>query len=268
MGHIYAVVNQKGGVGKTTTSVNLAAYLAAAGKRVLVVDLDSQGNATSHLGIDRDAVQTSAYDVLLEKTSAEACILYNERTKIAIIPSVPALAAAEVELVSVFDRERRLKAAIATVSDNYDYVLFDCPPSLGLVTVNALTAANGVLIPVQTEYLPLEGLGSLVRTYELVKQRLNPDLEIRGLIMTMYDPRTALANQVVAEVEKHFGKKVFTTRIPRSVRLSEAPSYGQPITTYAPNSPGAQAYGALVSELIAQDDGVRKPARASKKQTA
>ena len=268
MAHIYAVVNQKGGVGKTTTSVNLAAYLAAAGKRVLIVDLDSQGNATSHLGIDRDTVEASSYDVLLERATIDRATLFNERTKIAVVPSVPGLAAAEVELVSEFDRERRLKTAFAAVSTQFDYILMDCPPSLGLVTVNALTAASGLLIPVQTEYLPLEGLGSLVRTYELVKQRLNPELEIRGLIMTMYDPRTALANQVVNEVEKHFGSKVFTTRIPRSVRLSEAPSYGQPINTYAPSSPGALAYSSLVAELIAQDDGKRKPAKASKKQAA
>ena len=255
MAHIFAVVNQKGGVGKTTTAVNLAAYLAAAGKRVLVVDLDPQGNATSSLGIQRAGLPVSTYDVVLEKASASAATLYSERIKLHIIPSVPDLAAAEIELVSEFDRERRLQHALAPVLSSYDYVLMDCPPSLGMLTVNALTCATGVLVPVQCEYLALEGLGQLTRTLSLVKQRLNSRIDITGMVMTMYDPRTQLSAQVVAEVEKHFPSKVFKTRIPRSVRLSEAPSYGQPILTYAPTSSGAVAYAALAQEVLADEVG-------------
>ena len=250
MPHVIAVVNQKGGVGKTTTAVNLAAYLAAAGMRVLVVDLDPQGNATSSLGINRAGLSASMYDVVLEKATAANATLYSERIRLHIIPSVPDLAAAEVELVNEFDRERRLLHALKPVLAAYDYVLMDCPPSLGMLTVNALTCATSVLVPVQCEYLALEGLGQLTRTLGLVKQRLNSAIEISGMVMTMFDPRTQLSSQVVAEVEKHFPGKVYKTRIPRSVRLSEAPSYGQPILTYAPNSAGAAAYAALAQEVL------------------
>lgn len=253
MTRIYAIANQKGGVGKTTTAVNLAAYLALAGRRVLLVDLDPQCNASSSLGIDKHKVPASSYEVLLGNVTPSKASLKNSKLNLAIIPASPNLAAAEIELVGELAREYRLRQAIAPEAEKYDYVLIDCPPSLSLLTVNALTAANGVLIPVQCEYLALEGLSQLTRTVQLVKQRLNPQLEIRGLVMTMYDTRTALAQQVVAEVEKYFAGKVFKTRIPRNVRLSEAPSHGQPIYTYAPSSPGGKAYRELAADLSAQD---------------
>jgi len=251
MPHIYAVANQKGGVGKTTTSVNLAVFLAAEGQRVLLVDLDPQANASSSLGVAREKITASMYDVLLGQATAAKATLRNGKLHLALIPAAPSLAAAEIELVGEVAREYRLKEALAPELERYDYVLIDCPPSLGLLTVNALAAAtSGVLIPVQSEYLALEGLGQLSRTIQLVKQRLNRDMDIAGLVLTMHDTRTALAQQVAGEVEKHFGDKVFQTRIPRSVRLSEAPSYGQPILTYSPNSPGAAAYRALAVELL------------------
>jgi chromosome partitioning protein len=253
---IYAIANQKGGVGKTTTAVNLSAYLAKMGRRVLLIDMDAQANATSSLGIDKDKVTLSSYDVLLGNVTAAKATLKNDKLNLYIIPSAPGLAAAEVELVGELAREHRLRQALTTEIEKYDYIFFDCPPSLGLLTVNALTAAvNGVLIPVQCEYLALEGLSQLTRIVQLVRQRLNPQLEIRGLILTMYDTRTALAHQVVEEVEKYFGNRVFSTRIPRNVRLSEAPSYGQPILTYAPSSPGSMAYKMLAEELVAKDEG-------------
>lgn len=255
MTYIYAIANQKGGVGKTTTAVNLAAYLSSMGKRVLLIDMDPQANASSSLGINKDKVEVSSYDVLLGNVTAARATLRNGKLNLSIIPSSPNLAAAEVELVGELAREYRLRQALVAEADKYDYVLMDCPPSLGLLTVNALTAAGGVIIPVQCEYLALEGLSQLTRIVQLVRQRLNPQLEIRGLILTMYDARTALAQQVVAEVQKFFGARVFSTRIPRNVRLSEAPSYGQPILTYAPGSPGAKSYADLTRELVAQNDG-------------
>jgi chromosome partitioning protein len=251
---IYAVANQKGGVGKTTTSVNLAVFLAAAGQRVLLIDFDPQANASSSLGINKDKLGPSSYEILLGTATVAKATLRNSKLNLAIVPASPGLAAAEVELVGEMAREYRFKHAIAPELDKYDYILIDCPPSLGLLTVNALTAATaGVLIPVQCEYLALEGLGQLTRTIQLVKQRLNPQIDVAGLILTMYDSRTALANQVAAEVEKHFGAKVFVTRVPRNVRLSESPSYGQPILTYSPNSPGSIAYRSLAGELIARN---------------
>ncbi len=254
MTRIYAIANQKGGVGKTTTAVNLSAYLALAGRRVLLVDMDPQCNAGSSLGLDKNKVAASSYEVLLGNVTPAKATLKNARLNLSVIPASPALAAAEIELVGELAREYRLRQALAAEADKYDYVLIDCPPSLGLLTVNALTAASGVLIPVQCEYLALEGLSQLTRTVQLVRQRLNPQLEIRGLIMTMYDARTALSQQVVAEVEKFFADRVFRARIPRNVRLSEAPSHGQPIMTYAPSSPGGQAYKSLAEELMAQDE--------------
>jgi chromosome partitioning protein len=253
MAIIYAITNQKGGVGKTTTAVNLSAYVAATGKRVLLLDMDPQANASSSLGINRDRVEVSSYDVILGETTAARGVLKNTKLNLSIIPAVPALAAAEIELVGQLNRERMLQNALAVEATKYDYIIIDCPPSLGLLTINALTAAHGVIIPVQCEYLALEGLTLLNRTVQLVRQRLNPSLEIRGLVMTMYDTRTALAQQVVAEVEKYFVGKVFASRIPRSVRLSEAPSYGQPIMTYSPSSPGGQAYAAMAKELMDGD---------------
>ncbi len=254
MTKIYALVNQKGGVGKTTTAVNLGAYLAQAGQRVLIVDIDPQANATSSLGLDKRQLEFSIYDALVNEMPLRRVILRSPELEIFLAPSSPALAGAEVELVSVLAREYRLKQALEQVSGAYDYVLTDCPPSLSLLTVNALTAAfDGVIIPVQCEYLALEGLTQLHQTIELVRARLNPRLEIRGLLMTMFDGRTNLAQQVVDQVRQHFGARVFEAIIPRSVRLSEAPSYGQPISSYAPRSPGAIAYAALAQELLSGD---------------
>lgn len=254
MTKIYAIVNQKGGVGKTTSVLSVGGYLAGSGRKVLVVDMDPQSNATSGLGYDKNQITRSTYDLLLEQATPEDIVVYNDEYKLYVLPANPALSGAEVELVSTIAREYRLKTALASVEGRYDYVLIDCPPSLSLLTVNALTAArDGVLIPVQCEYLALEGLGQLVQTIELVRKHLNPGLKIRGLIMTMYDSRTNLSRQVVEEVRKHFPGKVFRAIIPRNVRLSEAPSFGQPINIYAPTSPGAMAYKVLTAELIKGD---------------
>jgi len=251
---VIAVANQKGGVGKTTTAVNLSAFLAAMDKRVLLVDMDAQSNASSSLGIEKDKLTVSSYDVLLGNVTAAKATLKNPRLNLFIIPSSPGLAAAEVELVGELAREYRLRQALATEAEKYDYVLIDCPPSLGLLTVNALTAASsGVLIPVQCEYLALEGLSQLMNTIQLVRKGLNPGLVVRGLVMTMYDSRMRLAQQVVAEVQSHFGEQVFGTLVPRSVRLGEAPSYGEPILSYAPASSGGVAYAQLADELLAGD---------------
>jgi chromosome partitioning protein len=256
MAKVYALANQKGGVGKTTTAVNLGAYLALRGKRTLVVDIDPQANATSSLGFDKQAIEPSIYHALLREVPISRLILLTDRVHLDLVPSSPALAGAEVELVPQLAREFRLREALSPVLGRYDYVLIDCPPSLGLLTVNALAAAHGVLIPIQCEYLPLEGVGLLLKTINLVRQRLNPRLGIAGLIMTMYDGRTNLAQQVVAEVRTHFPKQVFRTVIPRSVRLSEAPSHGQTILQYAPSSPGALAYQALADEVLRRDGEV------------
>lgn len=254
MSKIYAVVNQKGGVGKTTTVVNLSAYLAQKGARVLVVDMDPQSNATSGLGFDKNADAPSTYDLLLNARSAKDVIALHPEFGVAVVPASPGLSGAEVELVNEMAREYRLKKALARVSDQYDYILMDCPPSLSLLTINALAAAqNGVIIPVQCEYLALEGLSQLVQTVELVQQHLNPDLVIRGLLLTMYDGRTNLSRQVVEEVRKHFPGRVFRTIIPRNVRLSEAPSYGLPINHYAPDCSGAVAYRVFATELMRGD---------------
>ncbi len=254
MTKIYAIVNQKGGVGKTTSVINLSAFLASSGRRVLLVDLDPQANATSGLGFDKYQMTPSSYDLLLEDAKLDDIIIKNEEFKLDILPSHPALAGAEVELVNAIGREYRLKQALESTNGRYDYILIDCPPSLSLLTVNALTAAaSGILIPVQCEYLALEGLTQLMHTIELVKQYLNPTLGIRGLIMTMYDGRTNLSRQVVEEVRGYFPGKVFRTIIPRNVRLSEAPSFGQPISAYAPTSPGGIAYKVLTAELVKGD---------------
>ncbi len=253
MAKVYAVANQKGGVGKTTTAVNLGAYLALRGKRTLVVDIDPQANATSSLGFDKQAIEPSIYHALLREVPISQLILLTDRLHLDLVPSSPALAGAEVELVPQLAREFRLREALSPVLDRYDYVLIDCPPSLGLLTVNALAAAHRVLIPIQCEYLPLEGVGLLLKTIKLVRQRLNPRLGIAGLIMTMYDGRTNLAQQVVTEVRSHFPNHVLETVIPRSVRLSEAPSHGQTILQYAPSSPGALAYQALADEVLRRD---------------
>jgi len=251
---IYTLVNQKGGVGKTTTAINLGAYLAKLGQRVLIVDLDPQANATSCLGVDKRAVQGSTYEALLNGNIPASSILFNDRLQLALLPSSPSLAGAEVELVDESHREFRLRNALKTLDGKYDYILIDCPPSLGLLTVNGLVAAReGVLVPVQCEYLALEGLGQLTQTIERVQSSLFPDLSVRGVILTMFDPRTNLSSDVVREVNNHFPGQVFKSIVPRSIRLAEAPSYGLPISAYAPSSVGAKAYEAIAKELLAGD---------------
>jgi len=257
MTRTYTFVNQKGGVGKTTTAINLGAYLAKLGQRVLVIDLDPQANATSSLGVDKQSVQGSTYDALLNGDAPASFILYNERLNIALLPSSPSLAGAEVELVDELGREFRLKSALESLDGKYDYILIDCPPSLGILTVNGLVAArDGVIVPVQCEYLALEGLGQLTQTIQRVQSLLFPELRVRGVVLTMFDPRTNLSNDVVKEVNNHFPGQVFKSVVPRSIRLAEAPSYGLPISAYAPSSVGATAYESLAKELL-KSDGVK-----------
>jgi chromosome partitioning protein len=253
MTKVYVLANQKGGVGKTTTVVNLAAYLAAIGRRVLVVDVDPQANATSSLGVDKNQVMPSLYEALIEGVPVEQAVTSTTHAHLYLAPAAPRLAGAEVEMVSMLARERLLRKRLLPIAFRFEYVLIDSPPSLGLLTVNALTASDGIIIPVQCEYLALEGLGDLLNTVRLVRENLNPDLGIRGLVMTMYDVRTNLAQQVVDEVRHHFPDQVFQTVIPRSIRLSEAPSYGESILKYAPRSAGALAYAALTRELVLGD---------------
>ncbi|MEX2144117.1 MAG: ParA family protein [Anaerolineales bacterium] len=254
MARIYTLVNQKGGVGKTTTTINLGAYLAALGQRVLLVDLDPQANATSCLGIDKQGVKSGTYEALMGSRLASESILHNKQFKLSLIPSAPALAGAEVELVNELAREGRLKRALTPIIERYDYILIDCPPSLGLLTLNGMVAAqDGLIVPVQCEYLALEGLGMLMDTIERVRKALFTKLRIRGVLLTMYDNRTNLAQEVVDEVRKHFKSQVFTAIIPRSVRLAEAPSHGKPILAYFPNSAGAEAHRSLAEEVLKQD---------------
>jgi chromosome partitioning protein len=248
-----ACANQKGGVGKTTTEVNLATYLALAGERVLILDLDPQGNATSGFGIDRSTLDTTLYDVILGDADLEAIVLPTAVDGCSIAPASVALAGAEVELATADQRERRLTRVVAPTKDRYDYVLLDCPPSLGLLTVNALTAADSVLIPTQCEYYALEGLTQLIATLNLVRDNLNPALAIKGVVLTMFDARTNLSSDVATEVRRHLGDAVFETVIPRSVRLSEAPSFGLPIALYRDDSRGAIAYAALAAEMRRRD---------------
>jgi len=249
MSSVIAVLNQKGGVGKTTTAINLAAYLAKAKKRVLLVDFDPQGNATSGLGLSKEMLETTSYDILFSPGEISTAILESKTTGISIIPTNSALAGAEVELVNKQGRELKLKQAIQGL--NYDIVLIDCPPSLGLLTVNALTAADLLLIPVQAEYYALEGLGQLLNVMQRVRESgLNPDLELYGVLLTMYDGRTSLSTQVQDELKKHFGAKVLKTVIPRNVKLAEAPSFGKPVLYHDKWSKGARAYKQLAKEVL------------------
>lgn len=259
MSKIIAVANQKGGVGKTTTSVNLSGYLAAMGKRVLLIDIDPQGNASSGLGVDKRKLEFSSYSVLVGDAEAREAIRPTGVERLHIIPSNIDLAGAEVELVGMNNRESVLKVALAPLRNTYDYMLIDCPPSLGLLTVNALTAADSVLIPIQGEYFALEGLGQLMNTIKLAKKHLNALLEVEGVVLTMYDARSNLVNSVADEILKFFGKKVFNTRIPRSIRLAEAPSYGMPIMQYEPRSSGSLPYKALCEELLMRNHDTYTP---------
>jgi len=254
MGKIYTLANQKGGVGKTTTTINLGAYLAYYGQKVLLVDLDPQANTTSSLQIDKNTIKGGTYDVLFEDDKVKKYILHNPRLKVSLLPASPNLAGGEVELVNEIGRENRLSKAVAKIEERFDYILIDCPPSLGLLTLNGLVAAkDGVLIPVQCEYLALEGLGQLQYTIKRVREAIFSALDIRGVVLTMYDGRTNLAMDVVMEVKRHFGEKVLKSIVPRSIRLAEAPSYGQPISMYAPESSGAKAYEALAKEIMRGD---------------
>jgi chromosome partitioning protein len=253
MARIIAVVNQKGGVGKTTTSVNLAASLAERGKRVLLIDLDPQGNATTGSGVDKKTISRTVYQVLLGLGEVASIRTVSETAKYDLLPANRELAGAEVELVELPNREGRLKAAVALVEDDYDFVLIDCPPSLSLLTINGLVAAREVLIPMQCEYYALEGLSDLVGTIKRVRSNLNPVLEIGGLLRTMYDPRNTLSQQVSAQLEQHFGSKVFSTLVPRNIRLAEAPSYGIPAVIWDRASKGAQAYIALAEEILVRE---------------
>lgn len=253
MGKMIAIGNQKGGVGKTTTTVNLGAALASLGKKVLIIDSDSQGNATSGLGIDRGDVKSSLYEVLVLQTVIEESILSTSRENLDIVPSTIALAAAEIELVDQTDREYRLKEAVQPVKELYDYILVDCPPSLGQLSINAFTASDTILIPVQAEYYALEGLSQLLNTIRLVQKSYNPLFRIEGVLITMLDARTNLGYEVVDEVRKYFQEKVYDTVISRNVRLSEAPSYGLSVIDYDPKSRGAVMYMALAKEVIAND---------------
>ncbi len=249
MGKIISVANQKGGVGKTTTSINIAALLAKKSNKVLLVDADPQGNATSGMGLEKDS-EFSTYDILINDVEVHNTVQRTQVKNLDLCPTNMSLAGAEVELVNLEEREFRLKKKLDNVKEHYDYIIIDCPPSLGLITLNALTASDSVLIPVQCEYFALEGVGELLKTIDLVRKYYNKNLSIEGAVLTMFDSRTKLSNQVVTEINRYFENKVFDTVIPRNVRLSEAPSYGMPITMYDPRSKGAKSYEKLVKELL------------------
>ncbi|WP_276356524.1 ParA family protein [Cohnella caldifontis] len=257
MSKIIAIANQKGGVGKTTTAVNLGACLATLGRRVLIVDIDPQGNTTSGIGINKADVNYCIYDVLINEVHPKQAIAETKIADLHIIPATIQLAGAEIELVPTMSREVRLKKALALVKNDYDYVLIDCPPSLGILTINSLTAANSVLIPIQCEYYALEGLSQLLNSIRLVQKHLNTSLQIEGVLLTMFDARTNLGIQVIEEVKKYFQQKVYQTIIPRNVRLSEAPSHGQSIVTYDPKSKGAEVYLELAKEVITYEQAAR-----------
>ena len=250
MGKTIAIANQKGGVGKTTTSINLSASLAAKGKKVLVIDTDPQGNTISGFGVEKNDLDNTVYELMLSECSIKECILNDVIDGVSIIPSNVNLAAAEIELIGVDRKEYILKKEVEWIKDSFDYIIIDCPPSLSMLTINAMTTADTVLVPIQCEYYALEGLSQLIHTINLVKERLNPDLDIEGVVFTMYDSRTNLSMQVVENVKSNLSQKVFQTLIPRNIRLAEAPSYGMPINAYDPKSAGAEAYMQLAEEVI------------------
>lgn len=252
MGRIIAISNQKGGVGKTTTAINLSACLAEKGKKVLTIDMDPQGNTTSGLGIDKNEVEDTSYEVLLGEAKIENAITKSIMDGLFVVPSERGLAGTEIELIGKVDREFILKKEVERIKDDYDFIIIDCPPSLNTLTVNAMTTADTVIVPIQCEYYALEGLSELMYTIQLVKERLNNELEIEGIVFTMYDARTCLSLQVVENVKENIDKKIYKSIIPRNVRLAEAPSYGQPINLYSPRSAGAEAYRALADEVIAR----------------
>jgi chromosome partitioning protein len=249
---VIAIANQKGGVGKTTTSVNLSACLGELGQRVLLIDIDPQGNATSGLGIDKGKIEKSIYDVLVDDIPIKDTVIGTEVDNLKVLPATIQLAGAEIELVASMSRETKLKKAIDKIKNEYDFVIIDCPPSLGLLTINSLTAANSILVPIQCEFYALEGLSQLLKTITLIQDNLNQDLVLEGVVLTMFDSRTNLSGQVVQEVKNHFQQKVFKTIIPRNVRLSEAPSFGRPVIKYDPKSKGAEVYYNLAKEVLAQ----------------
>jgi chromosome partitioning protein len=255
---VIAIANQKGGVGKTTTAVNLSSCLAVKGKKVLIIDTDPQGNTTSGLGIDKKTINKSIYEVLIDDEDINEAITDTLIDNLKICPSNIQLVGAEVELVSVISRETRMKVALSGIRDRFDYILIDCPPSLGLLTLNALTAADTILVPIQCEYYALEGLSQLMNTVKLVQRHLNTALDVEGVVLTMFDARTNLSIQVVEDVKKYFKNKVYRTVIPRNVRLSEAPSFGLPIIIYDPKSKGAECYLELAQEVIDYSEGVRR----------
>ena len=250
MGKVIAIANQKGGVGKTTTSINLSASLAVKGKKVLVIDTDPQGNTTSGFGIDKNELENTIYELMLGECSIQDCILKDVIKNVSIIPSNVNLAAAEIELIGVDKKEFILKGEVDWVKDKYDFIIIDCPPSLNTLTINALTTADSVLVPIQCEYYALEGLSQLIHTVNLVKERLNPELDMEGVVFTMYDSRTNLSMQVVENVKEHLNQNIYKTMIPRNIRLAEAPSYGMPIHMYDPKSAGAEIYMSLADEVI------------------